>query len=62
MKIEKLGEDLYKVKLPLWSFHIRKDLANAILEIQSKGKIVTMVHGFTTLTSGPAFLVCTMNK
>lgn len=61
MKIKKLGEDLYEVTLPFWAWSYAKALANALLEIQSRGKTVTAIRGFTRFIR-PFYLVCTTNK
>ena len=44
MKIVKLGENLYEVKLPFWYWTSRKYLVSAILEIQGYGKSITSIR------------------
>ncbi len=60
MKIEKLGEDLYKVKLSPWSLHISRDLAAALLEIQDMEKVITALYYSPGIRN--TYLVCTTNK
>lgn len=61
MKIEKLGEDLYKVTLPFWAWSYAKALISALLEIQSRGKVITAVRSFNNFVR-QFYLICTMNK
>jgi len=59
-KIEKLGENLYKVVMPWWSDSDRR-LVPALLEIQGSGKIVTHVRKLVPSWS-ETYVVCTSDK
>lgn len=60
MKIEKLGDNLFKVKLSIWSWFPGKGLAKAILAIQGMGKTVTVVFNLPSFSY--SYLVCTVDK
>jgi len=61
MKVEKLGENLYKVKLSFWSWSWSKGLAEALLNIQTQGKVITSVSRLP-YTVRFAFLICTTDN
>jgi len=60
MRITQLGDDLFKVKLPLfyWSMNPTSRLGGALLDIQTRGKIVTSVT--STQVIPQVYLVSTM--
>lgn len=62
MKIEKLGENLFKVRLPVFykGWYPTKELSKALLEVQNSGKVVTSVQRTAALPE--TFLVCTTDK
>lgn len=60
MKIEKLGDNLFKVRLSIWSWLPGKGLAEAILAIQGMGKTVMVVFNLPSLSY--RYLICTIDK
>ena len=60
MKIEKLGDNLFKVSLSIWSWLPGKGLAKAILAIQDMGKTVIVVFDLPSLSY--QYLICTVDK
>lgn len=58
MRIVKLGENLFEVRLPFWYWTPKGHLGRALLEIQAYGKTITSIHycsGWKT-----SYLVATM--
>jgi len=55
--VEKLGENLYKVRLPWWYVGYRR-LVLALLDIQSRGKTITFVYKPVDFC-GESYIVCT---
>ena len=55
--VEKLDENLYKVRLPWWYVGYRR-LVLALLDIQSRGKTITFVYKPVDLW-GESYIVCT---
>ena len=56
MKITKLGENLYEVKVSWKTWNLRKELAKALMQIQSEGKTVTAISRHSAWDY--YFLVC----
>jgi len=57
MKIEKLGEDIYKVNIGFFVLAVAEHLGRALAQIQDEGKAVTTVVTINTFRS--VYLVCT---
>ena len=61
MKTEKLGDDLFKVTLSLFTWNVGKGLVNVILELQSRGKVITNIRSLPN-TFRYVYLICTTDK
>lgn len=57
MKVTKLTENLCEVKIPWYTWSMKKGLVKALLQIQSEGRTITAISRHTTFNS--YFLVCT---
>lgn len=60
MKLEKLGDNLYKVKVPWYSLSLVSPLIKAILDLTREGKLVVSVT--KTGMWAPIYLICTTDK
>ena len=61
MKIEKLGDNLFKVRMGFWTWHWSKSLTKAITEIQSQGKNIATIVPLPYIIRY-AYLICTTDK
>lgn len=61
MRLEKLGDNLYELRQPFWSWGPRKLLTEAILKLQSEGKVVTFIKTFVGFPMD-RFLIITADK
>ncbi len=57
MKVVKLGENLYEIRLPFWCWSYKMSLIRGLLEIQGYGKVVTAIRGFAGF--GSSYVVVT---
>jgi len=60
VEIEKIGEDLFKVKFPWWGSATTKNLTRALLEVQEGGKVVTSFIRTSVLPE--TYLITTTSK
>jgi len=59
-RVEKVGEDLFKVTMPWWYLGSGR-LVSALLDLQVSGKVVTCVRKLLG-TWRETYLVCTVDK
>jgi hypothetical protein len=60
MKIEKLGDDLFKARASWKSWSPTKELIETILKLQGEGKVVTLIHTTSGLLG--TYLIATTSK
>jgi len=60
MELIKLGDNLYDLRVPFWTWSSRKILTKAILKLQEEGKIITAVQKCISWIDH--YIICTTDK